>query len=160
MWGDFDARSARSTATVRACLAAPYRAVGIYFGGVNRRGRRDAGEPHRPAHRESVLVYGVEAYRIDDASCRSAVLAFMNAWTSRLHDLGYLSGFYSSMASGVADQVAAYRTSGHAHPTIWTLPAGTGTDGVRPGRPVTAPAGQAAPGVDATRPGAATATTT
>jgi hypothetical protein len=50
----------------------------------------------------------MEAYRTDDATCRSGVLSFMSAWTARLHDLGYLSRFYSSMGSGVADQVANY----------------------------------------------------
>jgi hypothetical protein len=65
---------------------------------------------------ESVLFFDMEAYRTDDAICRSAVLTFIGAWTHRLHDLGYLSGFYSSMASGVADQVANYNTMWYAHP--------------------------------------------
>lgn len=67
---------------------------------------------------DSVLVFDMEAYRTDDPACRSAVLAFTGAWTSRLHDLGYLSGFYSSMASGVADQVANYTAQGYAHPDV------------------------------------------
>jgi hypothetical protein len=166
----FDACSAPSTQAMQAWLASPYRAVGIYFGGVNRactqpnltaswvtdqqaagwhlmpiylgpqpycttstkpnrfdltnaaalgRGSADdavvqAGNIGLP--RESVLIYDMEAYRTDDANCRSAVLAFMNAWTNRLHDLSYLSGFYSSMASGVADQVAAYPSAAYARP--------------------------------------------
>jgi hypothetical protein len=65
---------------------------------------------------ESVLIYDMEAYRTGDAACRAGVLSFMSAWTARLHDLGYLSGFYSSMASGVADQVSSYRTVGYARP--------------------------------------------
>ena len=65
---------------------------------------------------ESVLVYDMEAYRTDDAACRTGVLSFMNAWTGRLHDLSYLSGFYGSMGSGVADQVASYNTVGYARP--------------------------------------------
>ncbi|RZU54613.1 VCBS repeat protein [Krasilnikovia cinnamomea] len=64
----------------------------------------------------SVLIYDMEAYRTDDAACRAGVLAFMSAWTARLHDRGHLSGFYSSMASGVADQVANYRTAGYVRP--------------------------------------------
>src|SRR5689334_681304 len=40
----------------------------------------------------------------------------MNGWTSRLHDLGYFSGFYSSVSSGVADQVANYSAAGYAPP--------------------------------------------
>jgi hypothetical protein len=66
--------------------------------------------------RESVLIYDMEAYRTGDAACRTGVLAFLNAWTARLHDLGYLSGFYSSMSSGVADQVANYNAVGYARP--------------------------------------------
>ncbi|MFI7542497.1 glycoside hydrolase domain-containing protein [Actinoplanes sp. NPDC049599] len=66
--------------------------------------------------RESVLIYDMEAYRTDDTACRTGVLAFLSAWTARLHDLGYLSGFYSSMGSGVADQVASYNTVGYARP--------------------------------------------
>jgi hypothetical protein len=66
--------------------------------------------------RESVLIYDMEAYRTDDAACRAGVLAFMNAWTMRLHDHGYFSGFYSSMSSGMADQVANYRTVGYVPP--------------------------------------------
>lgn len=65
---------------------------------------------------ESVLIYDMEAYRTGDAACRAGVLAFVSAWTARLHDLGYLSGFYSSMSSGVADQVANYQAIGYARP--------------------------------------------
>jgi hypothetical protein len=67
---------------------------------------------------ESVLIYDMEAYRTDDAACRTAVQTFISAWTARLHDLSYLSGFYSSMASGVADQVAVYRSGSHVHPDV------------------------------------------
>ena len=65
---------------------------------------------------ESVLIYDLEAYRTDDAACRAGVLAFVSAWTARLHDFGYLSGFYSSMNSGVADQVASYNSAGYVRP--------------------------------------------
>ncbi|MEV4703027.1 glycoside hydrolase domain-containing protein [Actinoplanes sp. NPDC049316] len=65
---------------------------------------------------ESTLIYDMEAYRTDDAVCRAGVLAFMGAWSARLHDRGYLSGFYSSMGSGVADQVANYNTAGYVRP--------------------------------------------
>ncbi|MGX6604579.1 glycoside hydrolase domain-containing protein [Micromonosporaceae bacterium Da 78-11] len=65
---------------------------------------------------QSVLIYDMEAYRTGDVACRNGVLAFMNAWTARLHDLGYLSGFYSSMGSGGADQVANYAAPGYVRP--------------------------------------------
>ena len=66
--------------------------------------------------RDSVLTYDMEAYRTDDAACRAGVLAFISAWTARLHDYGYLSGFYSSMNSGIADMVANYDTAGFVRP--------------------------------------------
>ncbi|MEV0153387.1 glycoside hydrolase domain-containing protein [Micromonospora sp. NPDC050686] len=166
----FDACTAPSSAAMRAWLASPYRAVGIYFGGANRacaqpnltaawvteqqaagwhlmpiylgsqapcslsskrylidppnaaaQGRAQAEDAVAQAKaiglaRQSVLIFDMEAYRTGDAGCRTAVLSFMSAWTARLHDLGYLSGFYSSMASGVADQVAAYDQPGYARP--------------------------------------------
>jgi len=65
---------------------------------------------------QSVLIYDMEAYRTDDAACRAGVLAFVSAWTAKLHDLGYLSGFYSSMSSGGADQVANYAAAGYVRP--------------------------------------------
>jgi hypothetical protein len=65
---------------------------------------------------ESVLIYDMEAYATGNATCRAGVLAFMSAWTARLHDHGYLSGFYSSMSSGVADQVANYNAPGYVRP--------------------------------------------
>ncbi|MFG2056207.1 glycoside hydrolase domain-containing protein [Micromonospora sp. NPDC048930] len=66
--------------------------------------------------RESVLVYDMEDYSGGDTACTTAVLNFMSAWTARLHDSGYLSGLYSSMARGVADQVAAYNNAGYVRP--------------------------------------------
>jgi hypothetical protein len=66
--------------------------------------------------RGSVLIYDMEAYDTTDAGCRTGVLTFMNAWTSRLHDLGYFSGYYSSVGSGIADQVVNYSAAGYARP--------------------------------------------
>jgi hypothetical protein len=65
---------------------------------------------------ESVLIYDMEAYATNDAACRAGVLAFISAWTARLHDHGYFSGFYSSMASGMADQIANYNAAGYVRP--------------------------------------------
>ena len=65
---------------------------------------------------ESVLIYDMENYAANDTACRNGVLAFMNAWTARLHDQSYASGYYSSLNPGVADQVANYNKTGYAHP--------------------------------------------
>jgi hypothetical protein len=65
---------------------------------------------------ESVLIYDMEAYDSRNTVCRDGVLAFMNAWTARLHDFGYFSGYYSSAASGIADMVAVYDKPGYVRP--------------------------------------------
>ncbi|WP_328469199.1 DUF1906 domain-containing protein [Actinoplanes sp. NBC_00393] len=66
--------------------------------------------------RGSVLIYDMEAYATNDAACEAGVLAFMSAWTARLHDHGYFSGYYSSVSSGIADQVAVYNKAGYVRP--------------------------------------------
>ncbi len=49
----------------------------------------------------------------------SAVLTFLGAWTGELHARGYVSGVYSSAASGITDLVAQYG-SGYVEPDdIW-----------------------------------------
>src|SRR4051794_33587446 len=68
----------------------------------------------------STVFVDVEAYRTGDAVCRRSVLAYQSAWTARLHDLSYLSGFYSSVSSGVADQVAVYSSASWVRPDyLW-----------------------------------------
>lgn len=66
--------------------------------------------------RDSVLIYNMERYRTTDTACAASVLTFLSAWTARLHDLGYLSGFYSEMTSGVPQVVAAYHRPGFVRP--------------------------------------------
>ncbi|MFC4069406.1 glycoside hydrolase domain-containing protein [Actinoplanes subglobosus] len=65
---------------------------------------------------ESVLIYDMESYDSKNIACRDGVLAFMNAWTARLHDFGYFSGYYSSASTGIADQVAVYNKAGYVRP--------------------------------------------
>ncbi|GIF12802.1 glycoside hydrolase domain-containing protein [Actinoplanes teichomyceticus] len=167
----FDACTAPSSAAMSAWLkSSPYRAAGIYIGGVSRgcaqpnltadwvreqvnRGWRlipiyvgpqaactpatrknlivnstaaaqgtaaasDAAAQARALGLapQSVLIYDMEAYDSADATCKAGVLTFMSAWTARLHDLGYLSGYYSSAGSGIADQVAVYHKAGYVRP--------------------------------------------
>jgi hypothetical protein len=165
----FDACTAPTSAQMQAWLASPYRAVGIYFGGVNRGCAQPALTPawvaeqqaegwhliplyvglqapcntSKPVHiipeqaatqgraqaedaalqannlglgRDSALIFDMEAYNPNDAACTAVVNTFMDAWTRRLHELGFLSGFYSSMNSGVRDQVIAYAGANYAHP--------------------------------------------
>jgi hypothetical protein len=68
--------------------------------------------------RDSVLTYDMESYRDDSPACREGVLSFLSTWTRRLHDLGYLSGVYSDMSSGIKDLVAVYHRAGFVRPDI------------------------------------------
>jgi Domain of unknown function (DUF1906)/FG-GAP-like repeat len=162
----FDTCAAPSQAAMTAWLQSPYRAIGIYIGGIGRgcptqtnltptwvqnqqaagwhlvpiyvglqapclatskpkidpamagpQGRASADDAVSQAASlglpaGSMIVYDMEAYTPGDVACRSAVLTFTSAWNARLHERGYYSGFYSSMNSGVADQVAAYYSPG------------------------------------------------
>jgi hypothetical protein len=49
----------------------------------------------------STMWLDLEAFDIHRARCRESALAYVSAWTTRLHDLGWRSGFYSSAASGI-----------------------------------------------------------
>jgi hypothetical protein len=66
--------------------------------------------------RSAPLVYDMEAYKAGNASCTRAVLAFLGAWTAKLHDLRYFSGVYSSISSGVTDLVNDYNSTMRPHP--------------------------------------------
>ena len=66
----------------------------------------------------STLWYDLEAFDISRANCRESAIRFVSAWTRQLHDLGYVSGYYSSAASGIKmlDDVRVNR------PAVATLP--------------------------------------
>jgi hypothetical protein len=49
----------------------------------------------------STLWYDIEAFDISRRDCRESALGFLTAWTRRLHRFGYVSGVYSSAASGI-----------------------------------------------------------
>jgi hypothetical protein len=51
------------------------------------------------------IYYDLESYT-PSASCSPPVKAFVQAWVARLHARGYVAGFYSSSATGIADQAA------------------------------------------------------
>jgi hypothetical protein len=152
----FDACSVPSARTMSAWGKSPYRAVGIYIGGINRActqpnltsgwvaGQTEAGWSLIPTYvgRQAPfsacsscakispseataqgiasavdavadasavsigpgnpIYFDMEAYS-RTSSATSATLAFLEAWTKKLHVLGYLSGVYSSTGSGIAD---------------------------------------------------------
>ncbi|MGL5827149.1 MAG: glycoside hydrolase domain-containing protein [Nocardioides sp.] len=49
----------------------------------------------------STLWYDIEAFDSTQRRCRESTLAFLSAWTNRLHRLDYRSGVYSSAGSGI-----------------------------------------------------------
>ncbi|HEX2392167.1 MAG TPA: DUF1906 domain-containing protein [Solirubrobacterales bacterium] len=66
----------------------------------------------------SPIYFDMEAYT-RTSSATAATLAFLEAWTNKLHALGYLSGVYSSSSSGIADLAGALG-SGYAEPDdLW-----------------------------------------
>ncbi len=152
----FDACTAPSSRSMAAWAASPYRAIGVYIGGVNRGcsqpnltsswvGAQTAAGWHliptyvglqaptsscsscaklsasrATAQGEEAAVdavaqaasvamgpgspiyFDMESYS-RTSSATAATLAFLEAWTEKLHSLGYVSGVYSSGASGIAD---------------------------------------------------------
>ncbi|MBA2444581.1 MAG: DUF1906 domain-containing protein, partial [Nocardioidaceae bacterium] len=70
----------------------------------------------------STLWYDIEAFDISGTQCRESATSFLSAWTNRLHALGYVSGIYSSAASGIKmlDDANAYTPGKYAMPDqVW-----------------------------------------
>ncbi|SEK68078.1 protein of unknown function [Streptacidiphilus jiangxiensis] len=58
----------------------------------------------------SPVYLDMEAYSRDRGKCSLAVLRYTTSWSRAVHAAGYLSGFYSSADSGVADLVSLAAT--------------------------------------------------
>ncbi len=168
----FDACTAPSSRSMSAWGSSPYRAIGVYIGGLNRGcsqpnltaswvSAQTAGGWHliptyvglqaptsscsscaklsaSQATAQGVasavdaveqagavamgpgspIYFDMESYT-RTSSASAATLAFLEAWTEKLHSLGYVSGVYSSGASGIADLVGQIG-SGYVLPDdIW-----------------------------------------
>jgi hypothetical protein len=154
----FDACTAPSRRSMRAWDSSPYRAVGVYIGGLNRgcsqpnltsswvseqvaagwsliptyvglqaptssctscatlsagaaasQGASAAVDAVEDAAAAGIgpgspIYYDMESYS-RTSSATNATLTFLEAWTAKLHALDYVSGVYSSGASGIADLV-------------------------------------------------------
>jgi glycoside hydrolase-like protein len=152
----FDACTAPSSRSMAAWGSSPYRAIGVYIGGLNRgcsqpnltaswvsaqtaagwhliptyvglqaptsscsscaklsasqaTAQGVAGASDAVAQASAVgigpgspIYFDMESYS-RTSSATAATLAFLEAWTEKLHSLGYVSGVYSSSASGIAD---------------------------------------------------------
>jgi hypothetical protein len=66
----------------------------------------------------SPIYFDMESYT-RTSSATSATLAFLEAWTEKLHALGYVSGVYSSSASGIADLAGALGSGYVAPDDLW-----------------------------------------
>jgi uncharacterized protein YraI len=82
-------------------------------------------------------IYGdMENYSTTDATCRTAVLTFVSAWTKELHRQGYLSGMYANLSLGATQLADAYNSTTYARPdALWIArwdgnPALTGWAGI------------------------------
>lgn len=66
----------------------------------------------------SPIYNDMEAYT-QTSSATAATLAFLEAWTEKLHSLGYVSGVYSSSGSGIEDLVDQIGTGYNLPDQIW-----------------------------------------
>jgi peptidoglycan hydrolase-like protein with peptidoglycan-binding domain len=72
--------------------------------------------------KRSTLWYDLEHFDITRRHCRESALSLVSAWTRKLHELGYRSGFYSSASSGIRmlDDSRRDRTDSYTVPDqIW-----------------------------------------
>ena len=70
----------------------------------------------------STLWYDIEAFDHSRLHCRESALRFLSAWTFKLHGLGYVSGVYSSVGSGIKilDEARVNRPNAfHLPDMIW-----------------------------------------
>lgn len=60
---------------------------------------------------KSTIFYDLEGdFPMNNRVCKESILQFTHAWTERLHQYGYLSGFYSSAGKGIVILDEARRT--------------------------------------------------
>jgi hypothetical protein len=168
----FDACTAPSRRSMSAWESSPYRAIGVYIGGLNRgcsqpnltaswvaeqtaagwsliptyvglqapssscsscaklsagaatsQGVEAAADAVNQARLAGIgegspIYFDMESYT-PTASATAATLTFLAAWTTRLHELGYDSGVYSSSASGIADLADRLGSSYQQPDDLW-----------------------------------------
>ena len=120
------------------------------YGKARRQGATEAGTAVAEAQRlgivaGSTLWYDLEGFNVKDTDCRESSLSFLSAWTTRLHELGYVSGVYSSAGSGIkmlddarVDRPGVFELPDRIWVARWDGVANTSTsyireDGWRPG---------------------------
>jgi len=187
----FDACTAPSSRSMSAWSESPYRAIGVYIGGLNRgcsqpnltpswvsaqtvagwyliptyvglqaptsacgscakvnpsqataQGTAAASDAVAQAAAlgmgpGSPIYNDMEAYT-QTSSATAATLAFLEAWTEKLHSLGYVSGVYSSSASGIEDLVDQLGTGYVLPDQLWFANWNGDADATDPYVPATA----------------------
>ncbi len=94
---------------------------------ARQQGRDEAAKTLRVARslgisERSTLWYDIEAFDIRATHCRLSALSFLSAWTKKLHAVNYVSGVYSSAASGIKmlDDAKTYSPGRFAMPDqVW-----------------------------------------
>ena len=66
----------------------------------------------------SPIYNDMEAYT-QTSSATAATLAYLEAWTEKLHSLGYVSGVYSSSGSGIEDVAGQVGTGYNLPDHLW-----------------------------------------
>jgi hypothetical protein len=66
----------------------------------------------------SPIYHDMESYT-RTPSATASTMTFLAAWTTRLHELGYASGVYSSSGSGIADLASRWGTSFESPDDLW-----------------------------------------
>lgn len=93
------------------------------YAAARRQGRAEADGTLRAARglglpAGTTMWLDMEAFDISSVRCRTSTLAFVSAWTDRLHAAGYRSGFYSGGSSGIR----ALEEARLFEPGAWALP--------------------------------------
>lgn len=84
------------------------------------------------------IYYDMESYDTTIAGCSQATLTFLGGWTAGLHAAGYLSGVYSSAATGIADLASQYTNTSYTSPDdVWFADWNTNPVLVNPYAPTT-----------------------
>lgn len=69
----------------------------------------------------SVIFNDIEGYDPRKTTCSTSTMAFLDAWTRALHDVGFSSGVYSSASGAITDMARYYTSSTWAIPdVVWT----------------------------------------
>lgn len=97
------------------------------YGSARSQGRAEAVKTVRAAKAlgivpGSTLWYDLEAFDTSGENCRESALSFLSAWTRKVHKLDYVSGVYSSAASGIKmlDDAQTNRPRRYAMPDqVW-----------------------------------------